>query len=77
MREQCPSKAPVSLILTPLFLFLTHTLVDRSLFQKTDELGPKEVKPMCGLGSDSWNPNVQMKPGNTGCDELLRRDKQL
>lgn len=63
-------------MLTPLFFVLIPTLVDRSLFQKTNELGPKEVKPMCGLGSDSWCPNVQMKPGNTGCDELLR-DKQL
>lgn len=77
MHEQRHNEAPAGLILTPLFLLLIPTLVDRSLFQKASELGPEEVKPMCELGSDSWNPNVQMKPGNTGCDELMRRDTQL
>lgn len=56
--------------------FLTsHTQPSRQIpISKTNELGPGEVKPTCRLGSDSWNPKVQMKPGNIGCDKLLRRD---
>lgn len=73
MHEQRHGEAPVGFMFTPLFLLLTPTLVDRSLFKKkkkskTNELGPGEVKPTCWLGSDSWNPNAQMKPGNIGCD---------
>lgn len=31
------------------------------------ELGLGEVKPVWYLRSDSWNPSVQVKPGNNGC----------
>lgn len=66
MHEQRHGEASAVLFFMCLFLLLTPALVDRSLFQKTDELGPREVKPMCWLGSDSWNPSVQMKPGTLG-----------